>query len=138
MEALLEYRPWMIRQGSGWREAKVAEGHVQGKGLVARIEGFTDRDQAAVLVGADVALSLAQLPPAKPGEYFWAQLERLRVTNLEGVELGVVSHLFETGANDVMVVKQDRRERLIPFTKDAVREVNLEAGVIRVDWDPEF
>ena len=62
----------------------------------------------------------------------------MRVENLEGVELGVVSHLFETGANDVIVVEGDR-ERLIPYTRgEAVQEVDLEAGRILVDWDPDF
>jgi 16S rRNA processing protein RimM len=137
-EALLGYRPWLIRLGQEWREVNVAESRVQGKGLVVRIEDYSDRDQAAVLVGAEIALRLAQLPKPKQGEYYWAQLEGLNVINLEGVELGTVSHLFDTGANDVMVVKQGRRERLIPFTKTAIQEVNVEVGVIRVDWDPEF
>jgi 16S rRNA processing protein RimM len=72
------------------------------------------------------------------GEYYWADLEGLRVVNLEGVEFGTVSHLFETGANDVLVVTDGERERLIPFTRNAVKKVDLAAREIRVDWDPEF
>ena len=57
---------------------------------------------------------------------------------IEGRELGTVSHLFATGANDVLVVKGER-ERLIPFVRDGVvREIDLAAGAIVVDWDPEF
>ena len=62
----------------------------------------------------------------------------MRVETTGGVELGRVSHLFETGANDVMVVKGER-ERLIPFTSGVtVRLVDLQAGLIVVDWDPDF
>ena len=65
-------------------------------------------------------------------------LEGLRVVNLQGVDLGVVSHLFETGANDVLVVKGER-ERLIPYTMgEAIREVDLAAGRMVVDWDSDF
>ena len=59
------------------------------------------------------------------------------------VFLGVVDHMIDTGANDVMVLKAcegsiDERERLIPYLEgDVVTEVDLERGVIAVDWFPE-
>jgi 16S rRNA processing protein RimM len=54
------------------------------------------------------------------------------------VDLGLVDHLLETGANDVLVVKGER-ERLIPYIPEqVVVEVDLEAGSLRVDWDPDF
>jgi 16S rRNA processing protein RimM len=57
--------------------------------------------------------------------------------------LGKVDHLLETGANDVMVVKPcagslDDRERLLPYTDDCVQAIDLEAGVMRVEWDADF
>ncbi len=137
-EAILAYRPWLVRRKNEWLEVDLAEGRVQGRGLVVRLEGYAGRDQAAELVGADVALKLSQLPEPRKGEYYWAQLVGLRVVNLEDEELGTVSHLFETGANDVLVVKQGRRERLIPFTKHAVLGVDLDSGVIRVDWEKDL
>ena len=65
-------------------------------------------------------------------------LEGLRVVTLEGVELGHVSHLFSTGANDVMVVRGER-ERMLPFVQpDYVKSVDFDSGTITVDWDPGF
>ncbi len=56
----------------------------------------------------------------------------------EGVDLGTVSHLFDTGANDVLVVKGDK-ERLLPYDwGQVVKRVDLKAGLIQVDWDPDF
>ena len=56
----------------------------------------------------------------------------------QGMELGTVDHLIETGANDVLVVKGER-ERLIPFIRgQVVLQIDLAAGEIQVDWDPEF
>ena len=137
-KGILSYKTWYLHRNDGWQAYKLAAGHAQGKGVVAQLEGFIDRDQAATLMGIDIAIKREQLPKLKPGEYYWTDLEGLRVENLEGVELGVVSHLFETGANDVMVVEGDR-ERLIPYTRgEAVQEVDLEAGRILVDWDPDF
>ena len=134
---ILEYPVWYLRQSGGWREYALQEGHPQGKGIVAQLSGCDDRDQAALLMGADIAIPRDQLPEAGDEEYYWADLEGLRVVNLQGVELGRVHHLFETGANDVMVV-QGERERLIPFTGDSIKRVDLTEGCIFVDWDPEF
>lgn len=136
-EAILNYSPWLVELKDGPREVDVAEGRRQGRGVVARLAGYTDRDEAAALVGTGIAVRLAQLPPPATNEYYWAQLENLRVVDEAGVELGRVSHLFETGANDVMVVR-GARERLIPFGAPVVRRVDLAAGVIYVAWeDPD-
>ena len=136
-EAILDYNPWLLELAGRWREYRLAEGRAHGSGIVARFEGCTDRNAAQAFVGATVGVRREQLPPPGAGEYYWSELEGLRVINQLGEDLGVVSHLFETGANDVMVVAGER-EHLIPFTRDAVREVDLEARVIRVDWDREF
>ena len=78
------------------------------------------------------------LPPPKPGEYYWVDLEGLRVRNVEGADFGVVSHLFSTGANDVLVAHGDR-ERMIPFVlPDYIVSIDFDAGLVTVDWDPEF
>lgn len=135
-ENILNYNPWLLKTREGWREMALAEGRLQGPGVVARLEGVTGRDQAQTLVGAEIAVRRNQLPPTKEGEHYWADLEGLRVVNLEGVELGTVSHLFETGANDVLVVTGER-ERLLPYTGQVIRAVDLVAREIRVDWDPE-
>ncbi len=135
-EAILGYDPWLVHTAAGWREYRLVAGRVQGPGVVAQLEGCVDRNQAQALVGTRIAVRPEQLAPTRPGEYYWADLEGLRVVNLRDEELGVVSHLLETGANDVLVVAGER-ERLIPFTRHAVCAVDLAARVIRVDWDAE-
>ncbi len=89
-------------------------------------------------MGCEVGICPDQLPAAEPGEYYWRDLEGLEVSNLQGERLGVVDHLMETGANDVLVVRGER-ERLIPFVQGpVVVAVDLEARRIRVDWDKDF
>jgi 16S rRNA processing protein RimM len=134
-EGILNYNPWRMKLGGEWKEMRLAEGRAHGEGIIARLEGYTDRDRAGELIGAEIAVDRAQLPPARPGEYYWSDLVGLRVLTLDGTELGTVDHLLETGANDVLVV-QGERERLLPWIGSVVREVDLGAGVIRVDWDP--
>ncbi len=137
-ENILQYDSWQVGRNNQWRIERVASGKPHGKGVIAQITGYEDRDAAAKLVGQEIAVQRNRLPVPEEGEYYWADLEGLRVLNLEGIELGVVDHLLATGANDVLVVKGDR-ERLIPFLLDqVVVKVQLEQGWIEVDWDPEF
>lgn len=137
IDNLLCYRPWRIALDGNEVELKVLEGRTQGKALVARLDGIEDRDQAMRLVGAEIRIDRAVLPKPRQGEFYWIDLEGLKVRTTEGVVLGVVLHLFATAANDVMVVHGDR-ERLIPFIRGQfVKSVDLDAG-IEVDWDPEF
>jgi 16S rRNA processing protein RimM len=137
-EGILGYKTWYLERDGGWQAHRVTAGHAQGKGVVVKLAGFDDRDRAVALIDVQIGIRREQLPQLQPGEYYWRDLEGLRVENLEGVDLGVVSHLFETGANDVLVVKGER-ERLIPYTQGiAVKEVDLQSGRILVDWDPDF
>ncbi len=136
---ILSYRTWYLLRDGQWVATKLLDGRQQGKGIVARLEGYDDRDQAATLLKTDIAIHSGQLPKAPSGEYYWAELQGLKVINAEGIELGVVDHLLETGANDVLVVMEGETERLIPYViGQFVLEVSLAEGVIKVDWDPDF
>lgn len=137
-ENIVEYRPWLLNTGGQWRTIEVESGRAHGKGVVVKFVGYDDRDAAALLVGHDIAVTRGQLGEPDAGEYYWADLEGLKVITLEGVDLGVVDHLFATGANDVVVVRGER-ERLLPFVRgDVIRNIDLRRGVMEVDWDPEF
>jgi 16S rRNA processing protein RimM len=132
---IFSYQPWMV----GEFEVTGAQGREQGKGVIGKLPGCDDRDAAARLIGAAIQVHRSALPKAKRGEIYWADLEGLDVVTTHGVALGKVSHLFSTGANDVLVVRDGERERLIPYvTKQFVHEVDLKAGRITVDWDPDF
>ncbi len=128
---------------------QVCEWRRQGKNLVAKVDGYHCRDTAGLLCGKDIVVDLDELPVLAQGEYYWHQLEGLDVwCDFEqqiDQYLGKVSHLIETGSNDVLVVKGckgsiDRKERLIPYLPDQgiIKSIELDKGVIRVSWDPDF
>lgn len=128
----------MLKKGDEIKVVNVVDGQLQGKTIVAQLAGVNDRGQAAGLMGWDVFITQDQLPAAAKGEYYWSDLVGLKVETIDGVQLGVVDSLLETGANDVIVV-QGERERAIPFLQgQTVIDIDLDAGRIVVDWDPEF
>ncbi len=134
-EAVLNYKSWLLSHNGDWRTAEVAEGKRHGKTVIARIDGIEDRDQAAQLIGCDIGVPRSELPEMEAGQYYWSDLEGLRVLTKNGSELGKVEYLLETGANDVMVINGEQ-EYLVPFViDDVVLDVDLAAGVITVDWD---
>jgi 16S rRNA processing protein RimM len=139
---ILNYSPWYLQREGEWQAYEVIAGRPHGKGIVAHLSNCPDRDAAAELIGSTIAIRREQLPAAGDDEYYWSDLRGLKVTTSQGVELGQVVSLMETGANDVLVVRETDetgREHLIPFIMDQViREVDLERGLLIVDWDPEF
>ncbi|SEG80719.1 ribosome maturation factor RimM [Marinobacterium lutimaris] len=144
MDDILTYSPWLIRKNGVWTELKRVGGKKHGKGLIAKLDGIETPEQARLFANLDIAVPKSALPDLKQGEYYWSQLENLLVYTESGELLGRVDHLMETGANDVLVVKGtedsiDREERLLPWLPDQViKEIDLDSGTMRVDWDPEF
>jgi 16S rRNA processing protein RimM len=134
---LLDYPVWWIEDPAGWQERRVEQAEVHGGTLAVKLSGCDDRDRAVLYRGRQVAVPRAQFPEAGENEYYWADLVGLKVVNAEGEDLGTVSRVFETGANDVLVV-EGARERLIPFTGPVVLEVDLAGHVIRVDWGADY
>lgn len=131
---LLDYPRWVIRD----RPWTVAEGRMHGASLVARLDGLDDRDAAMKLRGAEIEVERAELPPAGPGEIYWADLIGCEVVSSSGVLLGTVRSLYENGAQDVLVV-QNERQRLIPFVMGPiVQSVDLAARKVVVDWQPDY
>lgn len=138
-ENIIKYKEWFLKRGKEWESWTVKSGKRHGKGVIVKLQGCDDRDKAAELIGADIGVQRSQFSDdLDEGQFYWTDLEGMKVVNREGVDLGYISHLFETGANDVLVVKGDR-ERLIPYIwQQVVLDVDLDTRVMQVDWDPDF
>ncbi|MBU0752046.1 MAG: ribosome maturation factor RimM [Gammaproteobacteria bacterium] len=124
--------------GTEWQRYELDVLKLHGKGLVAKLRGVDDRTAAEALGRSYVGAPREALPAPRDGEYYWADLIGLEVVNALGVKLGTVAELIETGANDVLVVREGKTERLLPFIAQVVREVDVPAGVIRVEWEADW
>ncbi|MBF6024275.1 ribosome maturation factor RimM [Lysobacter niastensis] len=138
--AIFRYQPWILRDAQGnEREITGVRGKESGKHVVATFPDVADRDAIEAMRGTEIYVPRSALPPPREGEYYWVDLEGLKVVTVDGVSFGTVSHIFATGANDVLVARDDERERMIPFVQPQfVKSVDFEAGVVTVDWDPDF
>lgn len=148
LDNLLEYQPWFVREagerGQQWRPMGRYEIDTLGDGFVVRIDGCEDRDLARRYTNAEIAVPRDVLPGLPEGEFYQSDLEGLKVLTVDGLLLGCVASVLETGANDVLVVMPcegslDQRERLLPYVPEHyVKAVDLAAGTLILDWDPSF
>lgn len=144
MENILNYKPWLLKRDGQQKTVKIEQGKRHGKGIIAKLVGCDDRELAQTFCGHEIFVERTELPELTGDEFYWHQLENLIVVTESDEVLGRVDYLIATGSNDVLVVKAtadsiDDRERLLPYLPDqVVKEINLEEGTVRVDWDPEF
>ena len=139
-DAISSYNPWYLKQRGRWVAVKIESCRQQAKAVIAKLDGYDDRDAAMLLSGTEISIRPEQLKPLEKDTYYWRDLVGLRVINQQDFDFGTVSSLMETGSNDVLVVKSvEGKETLIPWTIGlAIVEVDLEAGKIKVDWDKDF
>ena len=137
---IAQYKRWFLksRQVNEPVAFEQLNCRTQGQGVVAQLKGVADRDQALALVGRTILIRSEDLPDLPEQEFYWQQLIGLKVANSEQ-EIGEIGSILETGANDVLVVKrQDKADALIPYIDHVIININLEAGTMLVDWDPNF
>lgn len=133
-ENILTYSPWQLFINGKWQIKHIVDCKPHGQGLIALLKGYSNPEEARLLANVDIAIDRMLLPALPVGEYYWADLIGLKVVNQQAIELGVINSLFDTGANDVMVVKGEK-ETLIPYIKQVVLGVDINAKLMQVDWD---
>lgn len=107
-----------------------------GKSLIGHIDGVNTRDTAQSYLGQSLAVKASDLPKLT-NEYYWHELIGLTVTNQQGQQLGTITEMMETGANDVMVIKNTAgEETLIPYAMSLfVLSVDVDKGEMQVNWE---
>jgi 16S rRNA processing protein RimM len=159
-ENLFEYSPWLLKpvslrsanpSSADLKPVEVVEFRRHKTGWVARFKGVSDRNAAEAIGPCFICVDKAQFNELDSEDFYWHQLEGLRVLTSrccgedcpELLDLGYVSGLMETGANDVLVVCPDKQsfddsERLVPYVLDMyVQSISLEKQQIIVSWDAE-
>lgn len=138
-EQIFSYKHWYIEEKPNtWVKVKIEDAKLHGNVLLTKLPECDDRDQAQLYTNKQIAITENQLAPLAANEFYWSDLEGLVVFNQQQQELGIVQRVIATGANDVLIVRQDKKERLIPFIKNVIIKVDLEKKRIDVDWDSEW
>jgi len=113
--------------------ARVVQARITPKGALVQFEGCADRTQAEALRGAWVKIRLSMAIPLPEGSYYIHEIVGLRVLTEEGGDLGEVTEVIRSPANDVYVTETT----MIPAVREVVREISLEKGTMTVALPPE-
>ena len=143
-EAIFAIQPWVIKTAMGQKTLTVKNWRQQGKGYVVQLNEVPDRTIAETMFGVAIWGDKTELATLSDDEYYWADLVGLTVKSQpDDVILGQVKELFETGAHAIMVVEPtadsvDAEERLIPWHKQTVVDVDLVNKMVVVDWGRDY
>jgi 16S rRNA processing protein RimM len=105
---------------------------------VARFEGCEDRDQAEAYRGSEVALKRGELPPPAPNEVYQADLIGLTVLGSKRERLGRIVEIVDNPGNPILRVAGEDRERLVPFVPQVIRAIDVEAGIVELEWGADW
>lgn len=132
MENIANYSQWYV----GGELFKGIKAKKHGKTMVVYFKGMDSRESSQKFIGLEIQISTDELGQLPDNEYYWMQLIGLVVSDIDGNTLGVLDSMFETGANDVIVLKDSEgREHLIPYILGGtVVQVDLVNNTMTVDW----
>lgn len=129
LESLRAARNVVLRSPEGGtREFELGTVAPHAGRFILGLKAFDDINQVLPLVGSEICLLRSQLPEPDENEYYWCDLIGLEVVTVDGALLGSIVDIFETGSNDVYVVRGEGREHLIPAIADVIASVDLESG----------
>ncbi len=101
------------------------------KTFLVKFEEFDTREAAEKLTGFKVYVKRDELPKLGENEYYYEEIYECEVYE-DGEDIGRVVDIIETGSNDVLVVKKEKKETLVPFIKDYVESVDVDKKIIKV------
>lgn len=141
-EDIFSMQPWWMKTATGMKPLTVTSWRQQGTGIVAQFEQVPDRNVAETMNGVTVWVEDV-LPETAADEYYWSDLVGMRVVNDQDEYLGDITEMFETGAHDIMRVAAtsdslDGEERLIPWHKQTVLQVDMTNKTVTVDWPSDY
>ena len=126
-----------IQTGAQCREYPLLKAAPAGRGMLKiELAGIEDANAAEALKGGIVMVSRASLPPTKPQEFYYFQAIGCEVFLTDHTRLGIIAEVFSNGANDVMVVRGERHEILVPVIEDIVKLVDVASRRVVIESVP--
>ena len=132
------YAPWYIRKNGIYEFLKIKKIQIHNKNLIAQIDAVDNRNEAEELLGLEIYIKKSQLPKLPDNNYYWHELEGMRVYNLLHTDLGVVDYVLSVRVHDVLVIKNKEKEYLVPLVKPYLQKVDRQKRIIVVDWEEDF
>jgi 16S rRNA processing protein RimM len=105
---------------------------------IIALSGIESANDAERLRGKSLTVPADALAPLAPDQFYQHDVLGLRVEHLNGAPLGVIVDILSAGPNDLYVVRDEQTgtERMLPAVKAFIKQIDLAAGVVRVEPIP--
>jgi 16S rRNA processing protein RimM len=134
---ILKFGRWQLGRAGQWREVEVEDGKLTAKGVLAKFAGVETPEDARLATGSEIAVTRDELPPPAPGEYYWIDLEGLAAFGQNDQPLGRIEEFRATPTGTVVVIRGER-QHWVPFVKERIVSVDLDAGRVVFDWASDW
>lgn len=134
---ILDYDVMQLGRNGEWREIEIEDGRWNGRGVTLKLAGIESPEAAKMYSGAELGVWRSELPETAPGEYYWNDLEGLDAVTPTGELLGRIDHFRMLPSNPLVVVRGER-EHLIPFVKERIVAIDLNARRVVLDWAADW
>jgi 16S rRNA processing protein RimM len=134
---ILKFGRWQLGRAGQWREVEVEDGKLTAKGVLAKFAGVETPEDARLATGSEIAVTRDELPPPAPGEYYWIDLEGLAAFGQNDQPLGRIEEFRATPTGTVVVIRGER-QHWVPFVKERIVSVDLDAGRVVFDWAADW
>jgi len=136
IENILSYKKWTISDNQTEKTYCLEDSRIQGNKIVIKLEGVNNRDDAELLKNLQIEVNRSDLPKLDENSYYWEDLVDFNVIDINGMHVGKVDSLFRTGSNDVLVIINETKQRLlVPFImEEVIKYVDLDKELISIDW----
>jgi len=137
VDNILEYEMWQLGRAGEWKPVTLEDARLTDKGVLVKLEGLETPEEARLKVGQEIGVWRSQMPPPEPGEYYLSDLEGMEAQSPTGERLGRVDHFRTTPGGTVVIVKGEQ-EHWIPFVKERIVKVEMDAGRVVLDWSADW
>ena len=136
IDNILSYKKWTISDNETEKTYCLEDSRIQGNKIVIKLEGVNNRDDADLLKNLQIEINRSDLPKLEENSYYWEDLVDFNVIDIKGMHVGKVDSLFRTGSNDVLVIINETKQRLlVPFImEEVIKYVDLDKELISIDW----
>jgi 16S rRNA processing protein RimM len=131
-ESFFSGRKIYLSQGQEMKPLLISEAKVQAHSILLHFQGVDNRQQAEALSGYSLYIAEKDLQVLPEGEYYWYQLIGSRVYTDQGRFLGLLEEIFSTAAHDIWVIRDEKKELMLPAVEDFVISVDLAQKEVRV------
>lgn len=129
---------WWLRQADGWRSLTILGSRRRGTQIVAQCAEVKSKEAADALKGSEVAVPRSEFPRLPPGEHYVRDLLGCRVINRQGIELGKVVDVRESGPARWLEIEGSGGKLLVPLNEQYVERIDAAARQVDVDWQDDW